>query len=79
MKVLFLLALVVCLVMTVLYFNGVVVYDIAMPIMVGCMAIMTLDKTINAWKIKNKRAFGIFGFALVLCVTFVITALLGII
>ena len=79
MKILFLLSLLVCLVMTVLYFNGIVAYCIAMPVIVGCFGIMLLDKTIKAYKLKNKRAFGIFGISTVLAFTFVITSVLGII
>ena len=79
MKGLFLVSLVICVVLTCLYFNNIVSYDFAMPIIVTCIGIMTLDKAIQAYQIKNKRAFGIFGFAVVFCFAFVAAELLGII
>lgn len=79
MKILFLAAIVICFIMTCLYFNKMVSYAVAMPIIVACIAIICLDKTIQAYKANNKRVFGIFGLATILCFTFVITSLLGII
>lgn len=79
MKILFLLSVLVCFLASYLYFTKVLTYAVAMPIIVSCFAIMLLDKTIKAYKLKNKRAFGIFGISTVLAFTFVITSVLGII
>lgn len=79
MKLLFVASIIICFIMTSLYFSRIIPYDTAMPVIVACLAVICLDKTLCGYRANNKRAFGLFGLAFILCTVFVISSLLNII